>query len=323
LKNIQENANKFDEMKSIVFDLKIQIKKLEENKEIELNNRLLNIITEKNNTIEDFNNKFQALKENKELVTINQELKEIKSLTFNGVVIVSRSEDNYINATQLCQAGGKRFNYWNNLDTTKKLINELESEAGIPASQLVDIKKGNSGDFNQGSWIHPDLAIQLAQWISPSFALQVSKWIRTLFTDGNVSINIKMQNELKIKDSKIKLLEDTYLKKHKRKDYPETNVIYMVTTEASKNKRIYIIGKAKNLKNRLSTYNKTTEHEVIYYKSCKNESTMSIVESMILNKLSKYREKANRDRFVLPLEKNSTFFTDIIDESINFLNLKI
>jgi hypothetical protein len=169
------NLIKLDEMKSIVSALKIQIKKLEENKEIELNNRFLNIITEKNNTIEEFNNKFQAIKENKELVTINQEIREIKSLTFNGVVIVSRSEDNYINATQLCQAGGKRFNNWFRMDSTKELINGLESETLISASQLVNIKKGNSGDFNQGSWIHPDLAIQLAQWISPSFALQVSK----------------------------------------------------------------------------------------------------------------------------------------------------
>ena len=40
----------------------------------------------------------------------------------------------------------------------------------------------------------------------------------------------------------------------------------------------------------------------------------------ILNKLNKYREKANRDRFILPLEKDITLFTDIIDESINFLN---
>jgi hypothetical protein len=326
LKNIQENANKFnknlikyDEMKSIVSDLKIQIKKLEENKEIELNNRFLNIITEKNNTIEEFN-KLYINKENKEIVTINQEIREIKSLTFNGVVIVSRSEDTYINATQLCQAGGKQFKNWFRLDITKNLINELASKAHIRALDLVEINKG--GDHN-GSWIHPKLAIQLAQWISSSFALQVSDWILDLFTNGNVSINIKLQNELKISNSKIKLLEDTYLKKHKRKDYPETNVIYMVTTEANKNKRIYIIGKAKNLKNRLSTYNKTNEHEVIYYKSCKNESTMSIAESIILNKLSKYREKANRDRFVLPLEKNSIFFTDIIDESINFLNLKI
>jgi hypothetical protein len=104
----------------------------------------------------------------------------------------------------------------------------------------VDIKKGNSGDFNQGSWIHPDLAIQLAQWISPSFTLQVSKWIRTLFTDGNVSINIKLQNELKISNNKIKLLEDTYLKKHKCKDYLE-NVIYIVSTEENIKKRIYTV----------------------------------------------------------------------------------
>jgi hypothetical protein len=117
-----------------------------------------------------------------------------------------------------------------------------------PASQLLNIKKCNSCDFNQGSWIHPDLAIQLAQRISPSFALQVSKWIRTLFTDGNVSINIKLNNDLKISNNKIKLLEDTCLKRHKRDDYPETNVIYMVTTGANKNKRNYIIGKLLILK---------------------------------------------------------------------------
>jgi hypothetical protein len=50
---------------------------------------------EKNNinTNEELN-KLQALKKNKKLVTINQ---EIKSLTFNGVVIVSRS-DSFVNA---------------------------------------------------------------------------------------------------------------------------------------------------------------------------------------------------------------------------------
>jgi hypothetical protein len=47
---------------------------------------------------------------------------------------------------------------------------------------------------------------------------------------------------------------------------------------------------------------------------------MNIVETIILNKLEEYKEKANRDRFVLPLEKDISFFTDIINESINFLN---
>ena len=56
----------------------------------------------------------------------------------------------------------------------------------IHISQLIDVKKGNSSKFSQGSWIHPDLAVQLAQWISPIFALQVSKWIREIAITGAV-----------------------------------------------------------------------------------------------------------------------------------------
>ena len=128
----------------------------------------------------------------------------------------------------------------------------------------------------------------------------------------------KMQKELDLKDQKIKLLEDAYIKKQHRKDYPEKNVIYMLTTEDHKNKRIYIIGKARDLKNRLSGYNKTTEHEVVYYKECKSEDDMNIIEVMVLNKLKEYKEKANRDRFVLPIENDIIFFTNIIDLCVNF-----
>ena len=128
----------------------------------------------------------------------------------------------------------------------------------------------------------------------------------------------KMQKELDLKDQKIKLLEDAYIKKQQRKDYPEKNVIYMLTTEDHKNKRIYIIGKARDLKNRLSGYNKTSEHEVVYYKECKSEDDMNIIEVMVLNKLKEYKEKANRDRFVLPIENDIIFFTNIIDLCVNF-----
>ena len=121
----------------------------------------------------------------------------------------------------LFQAGDKLFAYWFRLNTTKQLLTEAVSDMGIPISQLIDVKKGNSNEFQQGSWIHPDLAIQLAQWISPQFALQISKWIRTLFTTGNVSIDIQLledkNKEIIMKDNKIKLLEDLYIKRQQRK----------------------------------------------------------------------------------------------------------
>lgn len=92
----------------------------------------------------------------------------------------------------------------------------------------------------------------------------------------------------------------------------------MLTTKDYKERRIYIIGKTQNLTNRLSTYNKTIDHEVIYYKKCKNLENMDIVENIILKKLNKYQEVANRDRFILPLENDISLFINIINDSINF-----
>jgi len=41
---------------------------------------------------------------------------------------------------------------------------------------------------------------------------------------------------------------------------------------------------------------------------------------MVLNKLNMYKEVANHDRFVLPIEKDISFFTNVIDNSIKFFN---
>ena len=67
-----------------------------------------------------------------------------------------------------------------------------------------------------------------------------------------------------------------------------------------KKERRYILGKASNLTNLLFTYNKSDEHEVIYYQECDGEDSMSAVESLVFQKLRSYREQANRERFVLP-----------------------
>ena len=84
---------------------------------------------------------------------------EYSNITLNNVVITSRPIDHYVNATQLCQAGGKKFNDWIRLDTTKELIDELSPEAGIPASglnssmsSLVVSKRIQSLNFFPPAW---------------------------------------------------------------------------------------------------------------------------------------------------------------------------
>ena len=85
-----------------------------------------------------------------------------------------------------------------------------------------------------------------------------------------------------------------------------------------KKDRVYILGKATNLTNRLSTYNKSDEHEVVYYQGCGDEETMSLVEGMVFQYLKEYREQANRERFILPEKEEIKFFSDIINKSVEF-----
>ncbi len=248
---------KFD--KNEIIEIKNNIKKLEkiipvnENK---INNQLMNLIIDKEKKIDELvNNKNNEIMQNKDVIETSIKKEHIDKpldLIINDQVIVYREIDKFINATQLCKAGGKKFNDWFRLDSTKELINELDKninkfnagilalkksnkrpETGNPASAIatqnkfIENNKGGNDKNNQNTWIHPDLAIQLAQWISPRFALQVSSWIRTLFTNGKVEANIEL---LKEKDKRIKLLEDLTLQKQKRTDYPEKNVIYLLTT---------------------------------------------------------------------------------------------
>lgn len=129
----------------------------------------------------------------------------------------------------------------------------------------------------------------------------------------------KLQELNNEKDDRINYLSKKYLKNQSRTQYPESNVIYILTTNYLKKDRRYILGKAKNLTNRLSTYNKTDEHEVIYYQSCNDSDKMDIVEKIIFEKLRDYREQANRERFILPKNTNINLFIDCIKDTINFI----
>jgi hypothetical protein len=301
IKQIECNFNKTDKTISI-----------NENKIV--NDKLIDIIINKNEKIKELKNNIIIYDDTKTID--NKPL----NLILNEQIIMFREIDKYINATQLCKAGDKNFSQWYRLDSTKELISTLESNVHIHTLELIDKKVGG---IHSDTWIHPDLAIQLAQWISPQFALQVSSWIRTLFVDGKVDINTKLlkEQEIKINKStkKIEILENILVKKQRRIEYPESNVIYLLTTEDNKKNQIYIVGKATNLKKRLSTYNKTCEHEVIHYKSCKDEEELDLCEKLVLNKLKEYREQANRDRFILPIEKDIKLFTDIIDNCVDFI----
>jgi len=222
-----------------------------------------------------------------------------------GYTIVSREQDNYVDVTNLCKAGNKEFKLWFINNKTKEFIKELSDTMGIPIDDLIK--------YDINTWVHPQIAINIAQWISPSFNVKVSKWISDILSDKKILIENKSKNNY------IKKLQKKILKKQPRIQYKEENVIYLLTTYELEKKRIYILGKATNLTKRLTNYNKSEDHKVVYYRTCNTRENMDIIEKIILQKLEKYKEKVNRERVILPELYPISFFKNIIDESIDFI----
>lgn len=101
----------------------------------------------------------------------------------DGNVINQRASDGYIHATALCRAVGREWNHYWDTDRTQAFIAELAIDTKLPPATLVHVIRGGR---SSGTWVHPQVAINLAQWLSPRFAVQVSKWVHEWMSGGGV-----------------------------------------------------------------------------------------------------------------------------------------
>lgn len=112
-----------------------------------------------------------------------------ESRDWQGTPIQRRASDGWVNATAMCQAGGKRWTLYAANDRTKQYVHALAAslgieipcaaaEVGFPTSGirgLIEVIRGGRPEL-QGTWIHPRLAVDLARWISPAFAVWMDGW---------------------------------------------------------------------------------------------------------------------------------------------------
>jgi hypothetical protein len=96
---------------------------------------------------------------------------------------IQRRPDGYVNATAMCQANGKRWIHFRESAQCKAYMQALASEAGISVFDLVVSQRGGTG-AGGSTWIHPDLATELARWISPAFSVFVNRWFRSVVESG-------------------------------------------------------------------------------------------------------------------------------------------
>ena len=128
-----------------------------------------------------------------------------KKLYLNGVGVVYRPSNGYIDVNELCKAGGKVFMTWLRLDTTTKFINELSSTTGLNLADLLDFYSVGNGVVY--ILAHPQIAINIAQWIRPDFYVKINQLVDQLQQEKQIS-KYKEQHdhqnrELKERDEKI------------------------------------------------------------------------------------------------------------------------
>jgi len=252
--------------------------------------------------------------------------KDIQSLKLkDNYQLEYRDQDGFINITNLCKAGGKKFNDWNRLDKTKRFLDVLSSSAGIPVNEIIKYDSGSI--YERSTWSHPQVAINIAQWISSEFDVLVSKWVYEIMLTGKVDIRDnkttqeldKMNIENKLLKNRIKLLESKVLQKQPRETFEENkNVIYIVTTEYKEAQGHYKIGKAQDLQKRLSVYNTSEKHEVIYNTSCKNKKSMDLLEQIVHMKLEDKRVEPNKEWFLS--EEDGEDLIKVIEEYKKMFN---
>lgn len=275
-------------------------------------------------------------------IIINNENNKVINYTLklkdNSDFIIPIREDGYVNATELCKAGGKRIDNWIRLEHTKELINEIYNSLGCEGVKIIDTIEGKNGY----TYYHPDLAIQLAQWISPSFAVQVSRWTRELLLTGKVELgkektNEELENIYKQKIDKMQLsmsslvnensllknnylslekTHDSLLKKRNYHKFKKGNCVYIVKDDW-REKEYLKFGKTGNINDRLQDYRTfAPECKILFLVYLENNE---LLENCIKSKYENILTHLNHECL---LNIESEKLSKVIIQLIKFLNME-
>jgi hypothetical protein len=104
------------------------------------------------------------------------------------------------------------------IQKTKAFIQVLSSSVVITTDELIKYKSGSIHE--RATWVHHQVAINIAQWISPQFDVKVSGWVYEIMMTGKVDITNTTSFKQLQKDNK-----DKQINMSKR------NLVYSTTKE--------------------------------------------------------------------------------------------
>ncbi len=124
---------------------------------------------------------------------------------YNGFAI-SQDEDRYVSLTDMAKAAGKYVADYLKIDSTKDYLQELSSDVNIPLSSLVKVFKGGSG--KQGTWAHPEVAIDFAQWCNVSFRIWANRTLRGVIEQKSEATQLEiLKQTIALKELELETLK--------------------------------------------------------------------------------------------------------------------
>ena len=263
-----------------------------------------------------------AEKENKKIVLQPQKVQEIitnndKKLTLNGINIIQRKEDGYINLTALCKAGKKELKEWKRNSKTEAFLHVLFSTVGIPTFELL--KQNTGGNGQRHFWGHPQVAINIAQWISPEFDVQVSKWIYELALTGRVELGMEKTNEEleMIQEQRLSIGIEPYLTNDITYIFeftPEKEHLKNSELLNDKNIHFFEIGVTSDIKERKKAYSGYKLLKVFVYSSRQKAAMAESYMKNIVVELKMTLEYKNKKECMFGTYEDLDRFIEIISE---------
>lgn len=107
-----------------------------------------------------------------------------KKYTYKELEIAQREGDGYLDATAMCKAHGKEFFEFERLDGVNAFLDKLSENLCRDRVLLIVKTRGRNGR----TWVHPRVAIKLAQWLSQDFEVVVTGWVFDILTTGTATL---------------------------------------------------------------------------------------------------------------------------------------
>ncbi|MCC5640750.1 KilA-N domain-containing protein [Nostoc sp. CHAB 5844] len=114
---------------------------------------------------------------------------EINQMPQDGEIGKYNIPKGYVNATQMAKANQKLLADYIRLKSTTEYLQALSQDMGIPISSLIIEISGRT--YSQGTWVHPEIAVDVARWVSVEFRV----WANRTLTKIMVITEVEPQQE--------------------------------------------------------------------------------------------------------------------------------